>query len=324
MTSARKRCANRRNARKCTGPRTAAGKARSARNALRHGLARSARLDLELMRAIATLARAIAGEGASDQRRKCADRIAAAHVEVMRVRKAKQGLYAQGRDWDDFTKRLVKLDRYERRALSRRKFAMRRLDAAPPATQSDVWLEHFGKTKPSVVARSKRPQRRISRCARGRAAWPSGWFRRRVPRWRVFFGRTKPSKYAPKVGSSQAWATGSRGLKREREGRQVGSCRHDPPGASHGIHCADTCSADEGRDSSTATMMARKAPMIRTSEIAMATISARSSRRSCSECFGGENPFVLKIVHSRQNESRAFAAKSGERRQQRHAIARLA
>jgi len=56
----------------------------------------------------------------------------------------------------------------------------------------------------------------------------------------------------------------------------------------------------------------------------MATISARSSRRSCSECFGGENPFVLKIVHSRQNESRAFAAKSGERRQQRHAIARLA
>jgi hypothetical protein len=81
---------------------------------------------------------------------------------------------------------------------------------------------------------------------------------------------------------------------------------------------------DEGRNSSTATMMARKAPMIRTSEIAMATSSARSSRRSCSECSGGENPFVLKIVGFSPKPITCVRRKSGERRQQRHAIARPA
>jgi hypothetical protein len=38
VTTERKRAANRRNARSSTGPRTAAGKARVAQNALRHGL----------------------------------------------------------------------------------------------------------------------------------------------------------------------------------------------------------------------------------------------------------------------------------------------
>jgi hypothetical protein len=130
MTGERQRRANRLNARKGTGPRTAAGKARSARNALRHGLARPAMLDPQLVQAIGELTRVIAGEEASADRRARAGRIAAAHVEIMRVRQAKRDLYSESLDSGELASQLEKLDRYERRALSRRRIAMRELDAA--------------------------------------------------------------------------------------------------------------------------------------------------------------------------------------------------
>src|ERR1700738_4004383 len=57
--SERKRAANRRNARSSTGPRTAAGKARVAQNALRHGLNVAVADDPLLTEEVERIARAI-------------------------------------------------------------------------------------------------------------------------------------------------------------------------------------------------------------------------------------------------------------------------
>src|SRR2546429_2861300 len=59
VTSERKSAANRRNARASTGPKTAAGKARVARNARRHGLNVPLAADPALSREVEALAQAI-------------------------------------------------------------------------------------------------------------------------------------------------------------------------------------------------------------------------------------------------------------------------
>src|SRR5882757_1874411 len=59
VTSERKSAANRRNARASTGPKTAAGKARVARNARRHGLNVPIAADPALAREVEVLAQAI-------------------------------------------------------------------------------------------------------------------------------------------------------------------------------------------------------------------------------------------------------------------------
>jgi hypothetical protein len=65
MTSDRKIAANRMNAKKSCGPRSAAGKRRVCQNALRHGLAVAGRLDCELPRDIQLMAKAICGDDAN-------------------------------------------------------------------------------------------------------------------------------------------------------------------------------------------------------------------------------------------------------------------
>ena len=163
MPSERKIAANRGNARKSTGPRSARGKAHTAQNALRHGLASTAFLERSASSEVERMAKAIAGDSALTLEYEQALIIAESDFILRKVRTARlaemermllamppsdptiseppqrresrpQGMVetrakpqANIEAISLAIPRILKLDRYERRALSRRRRAARAL-----------------------------------------------------------------------------------------------------------------------------------------------------------------------------------------------------
>jgi hypothetical protein len=89
MTSETKRAANRRNAARSSGPRSAAGKKRGSQNAVRHGLATSLHQDAAARTEIERMAKLLCGDGASRLKYELARTRAESEIVLRRARMAR-------------------------------------------------------------------------------------------------------------------------------------------------------------------------------------------------------------------------------------------
>jgi len=135
MTSTRKIESNKRNASRSTGPRTAGGKLRSRTNARRHGLATRIEEDPEAKGGIEFLTATLA-EGTDDFlhiEQLCV--VATCHFDLHRIRAARYDVFSRmddletvsGKDFGIALRAMDRIGRYETRAFSKRRQALRKM-----------------------------------------------------------------------------------------------------------------------------------------------------------------------------------------------------
>jgi|SRR6478609_4833743 len=133
MASEKQIAANRMNAKKSRGPRSAGGKARASRNATRHGLAANFWNDPSAGYAIETMTKLFRKTGYPEQKARLA---AVAEYETRFVLKARSKIIealhvaahgCAGGSVADGLRELQSIDRYEKRASSRKKRVFRQI-----------------------------------------------------------------------------------------------------------------------------------------------------------------------------------------------------
>jgi hypothetical protein len=126
MASQKQIAANRANAQRSTGPKTAMGKMKSSRNAYRHGLSWSSPCNVATASEVDAIARVLTSQDAGELERTSAVEFASAHIQLLRISEVRRRLWQEV----DLTslnthklRRLASLDRYERYADTRRRRA---------------------------------------------------------------------------------------------------------------------------------------------------------------------------------------------------------
>ena len=102
MATERQITANRRNARRSTGPRSRAGKKRASRNSYRHGLSSGVAISAEFAKHVESLARKIAGCGADAVSLEVARAVARAEFELAQIRRVRVALIARMAEFGEF------------------------------------------------------------------------------------------------------------------------------------------------------------------------------------------------------------------------------
>ena len=173
MASDRQIAANRRNARRSTGPRSAAGRTRSRRNSFRHGLAAGVSANAGRIEQIERLARKIAGASPDILTLEGARTFAQAEFDLAQIRRVKVALISRvmafgglGKPDDDFQSQ-----GQARRFLSALKrgelILPDRIETPPvPPTELERTTEAIRRLLPELVKLDRYEQRAAARRAR--------------------------------------------------------------------------------------------------------------------------------------------------------------
>jgi hypothetical protein len=133
LATERQISANRANAKKSTGPRTATGKAKSSRNAYRHGLSVPQEADIASLSLVHAVVDTLPSEQMTEDRLAAAKDFALAQAALARIQAIRASEWVNmdpNRSHDDELrdlKGLASLDRYERYARTKRRLATKKL-----------------------------------------------------------------------------------------------------------------------------------------------------------------------------------------------------